>query len=146
MHYKLYRESPKKMKAYFILLTLIGITLFGSPAYTQDAGWELYSTNTAGDKFYYDPQSISKTPPSTIRVRIKAYPVREATIMAGFEQVLEFDCQKRTSRKIESKLTRADGSVQSQSQPVDSSQIVPGTSTENLFEKLCKTMGRRFER
>jgi hypothetical protein len=133
------------MKTYGIILILITVALFGLPAYTLADGWEQYFTNAGGDKFYYDGQTISKIPPSTLRVRIKGLPAREATMIAGFEQVLELDCQKRISRKIESKITRPDGTVQTQVESADWSQVQPGSSTGILLEKLCKTT-RRFER
>jgi hypothetical protein len=136
----------KKMNARWTFLILIGITLLGAPAFAQDEGWAHYFTNAAGDKFYYDPQSVSKVPPSSVKVRTRGYPAREAATMAGIEQVVEFDCQRRTLRKLESKVTRPDGNVYNESQSGYWSQVVPGTSTESLFEKLCKSMGRRFER
>jgi hypothetical protein len=132
------------MKVICFVTGVVGVILLSWAVHAQYEGWEHFYTNLAGDRFYYDPNSVVSVSKTVSTVRIKGSSARENTTIKTFEQLLEIDCNKRMYRKLESQITRHDGSVYTEAKSNEWSQVLPDSSMESLLDKACpKTRSRR---
>jgi hypothetical protein len=107
------------------------------PAFSQTGEWRQFFTNSSGDEFFYDAQNLAYSN-QRVTVTVKAINKTGGTGAKSITHVIEFDCEKTVQRRLETRIERSDGSIQTDSRPQNWAPGVPGTWTDMLPELVCK--------
>ena len=122
--------------AYIAFILMVAIAPL-QPALSQTGEWRQFFTNSIGDEFFYDTQNLVYSN-QFVTVTVKAINRTEGTGVKSITHVIEFDCEKTLQRRLETRIERSDGSVQTDSRRQNWTPGVPGTWTDMLPELLCK--------
>lgn len=123
-----------------IVLILIAVAWCVSSRGQAKEGEEIFFRNDAGDEFYYEPNSIAQKQGSpVVTVRARGVSSNADAPLRGFNQTIEINCTQRLYRKVESQITRSDGTTYSeQPSPVWTSATAETSAYRPLVEAVCK--------
>jgi len=129
-----------------IIVIIIGIAWSVSLGAQPREGEKIFFKNDAGDGFYYEPDSI-KTEEGTsfVTVRVREVSTNPDSPMREFNEVIEINCAKDLYRKVESQVTRNDGTTFSQQPSLGWSPtaVFQGSAYRPLVEEACKKIKHR---
>ena len=130
------RRDVKQWKI-FIILNLVLIVSSIWPAYADNEDWVFFFTNLAGDRFYYNQQSIVHGRDKTIKVVQKVSPRQVDSDIREVGTVVELDCSRLTYRRLKSASLLKTGEIKSAFESSEWNSIPPGSPTEILSQELC---------
>lgn len=134
----------KKLAIFSVIFICI---VWVSQVSSQAEEWQHFFTNSSGDRFYYDRQSITYPSDSVVKIQSKVSNAREGTKQRELRMLMEIDCSKQMYRKLESQILNSDGTIRASSQPSGWSDIIPQSNIATLADKVCKkTIGRHHDR
>jgi hypothetical protein len=134
-------------KIIILSVMLIGVFLV-SPAASQDGPWRQFYTNSAGNTFYYDQDSVSYNDSDyTARADVKVAAAREGAGPRELTMVVQINCEKEWYRRLEWQVPGPEGSVRTVKNPSEWSRIPDRSHLEALNNIICKSFkGRRTDR
>lgn len=123
-----------------IVVILITLACPVSSRAQAGEGEEIFFRNGTGDEFYYEPNSITQKQGSpVVTVRARGVSSNADAPLRGFNQTIEINCTQRLYRKVESQITRNDGTIYSeQPSPVWTSATAQTSAYRPLVEAVCK--------
>ena len=124
-----------------IILSVMLIGVFPvSPAVSQDGPWRQFFTNSAGNKFYYDQDSVSyHDSDRTAQADVKVSAVREGAGPGELTMVIEIQCENVLYRKLEWEVPGPDGSVRTVKSPSGWSSVPDQSYLDILNNIICKS-------
>jgi hypothetical protein len=139
----------RSKQAFGILAVIIvAVACLPSSVPAQQEKWELFFTNDAGDRFYYDPESIAQADTTNTKeklrtpmsVRMRAVSARADSPTKGFNQRIQLTCYNSNYRKVESIVIRSDGTMHLEPQSGVWMYAYQGSAYAALIDAVCKTL------
>lgn len=135
------------MKKFAIFSVIFIGIVWVSQLSSQDGEWQHFFTNSFGDRFYYDQQSIAYPSDSVVKTQLKVSSAREGAKQRELRMLVEIDCSKQLYRRLEQQVLNSDGTIRTLSQPSGWSEVLPQSNMELLANKVCKkSTGRHHTR
>ena len=129
------------MKTWTLVVAILVTLAWYVSSYSEAGGGEeVFFKNDAGDEFYYEPNSITQKQGSpVVTVQARGASSRPDAPLKGFNQTIEINCTQRLYRKVESQITRSDGTVYSeQPSPVWISATAETSAYRLLVDAVCR--------
>jgi len=122
------------------IVVLIGLVLAGFapwPAHGQDEEWSVFFTNSSGDRFYYNSQSIVYDRDKSVKVLQRVVPGQQNSNILELRMEMEFKCKELMYRQLRAETISRDGTTRERSGPGQWDPITPGSVTDALSKKAC---------
>lgn len=105
--------------------------------------WVYYASDEDGADYAFNPANVERLEGNLVRVSVKTtYPEKNPNYTEGLSQ-WELNCETKTLRGLTATINKKDGTTAVITQSSDWSPIPAESTAETLFEKICKSKGKK---